>query len=399
MITDPNFRGKDSAIKMKMTQTNEANIMKKLGFGLMRLPLLNKEDQSSIDIEKVKRMVDTFMANGFTYFDTAYPYHRGYSEVAFREAVSTRYPRCAYTITDKLSLFMIRDEKEIPGFFDGQLERLGVDYVDYYWIHAVNRQTYQQAIKMHAFEFLARKKAEGKIRHIGFSFHDKADFLDEVLTAHPEMEYVQLQLNYLDWDDPAIESRRCYEVALKHRKPVIVMEPIKGGSLIQIPEEAKRIYEEARPDLSLASWAIRFAASPSNVMMVLSGMSDEKQMSGNISYMKEFEPLSEEEQKKVSEAVKIIRASAGIPCTACRYCTETCPKRIPIPDYFALYNNQKRFGKGASLGGIYYSSLAQTHGKASECLKCGKCEKLCPQHLPIREYLKEVADVFEANRK
>lgn len=368
--------------------------MKKLGFGLMRLPLLDKDDQSSIDIETVKRMVDTFMESGFTYFDTAYPYHRGYSEIAFREAVAKRYPRSAYTITDKLSLFMIRDEKEIPGFFEGQLERLGVDYMDYYWIHAMNRQTYRQAEKMHVFAFLERKKAEGKIRHIGFSFHDKAEFLDEVLTAHPEMEYVQLQLNYLDWEDPAIESRRCYEVAVRHRKPVIIMEPVKGGSLIQIPEEARRLYKEARPELSVASWAIRFAASPSNVMMVLSGMSDEKQVADNISYMKDFHPLSNEEQTKVSQAVKIIRASGGIPCTACRYCTDTCPKKIAIPDYFALYNNQKRFGETATLGAIYYGNLAQTHGKASECLKCGKCEKLCPQHLPIRKYLQEVAEIF-----
>lgn len=371
--------------------------MKKLGFGLMRLPLLDQEDQSSIDIEAVKRMVDTFMENGFTYFDTAYPYHRGNSEAAFREAVAKRYPRCAYTITDKLSLFMIREEKEIPAFFDGQLERLGVDYVDYYWIHAMNRQTCRQAEEMHAFDFLKKKKAEGKIRHIGFSFHDKADFLEEVLTAHPEMEYVQLQLNYLDWDDPAIESRRCYEAAVRHKKPVIVMEPVKGGSLIRIPEEAKRLYKQARPELSAASWAIRFAASPSHVMMVLSGMSDERQMADNISYMKDFQPLCKEEQATVSQAVEIIRASAGIPCTACRYCTDTCPKKIAIPDYFALYNNRKRFGEAAALGGIYYGNLTQTHGKASECLKCGRCEKLCPQHLPIREYLKDVAGMFEAN--
>lgn len=369
--------------------------MKKLGFGLMRLPLLDKEDQSSVDIEKFKGMVDEFMANGFTYFDTAYPYHRGYSEVAFREAVAKRYPRSAYTITDKLSLFMIGSENEIPVFFAGQLERLGVDYLDYYWIHAMNHQTYLQAEKMHVFDFMQGKKQEGKIRHIGFSFHDKAYFLDEVLTAHPEMEYVQLQLNYLDWGDPAIESRRCYEVALKHRKPVIVMEPIKGGSLIQIPEEAKRLFKEVRPDLSIASWAIRFAASPSNVMMVLSGMGNKEQVEDNISYMKDFEPLNEKELEAISKATEIIRSSGGIPCTACRYCTETCPKKIAVPDYFALYNNRKRFGQGASLGMIYYGNLTHNHGKASECLRCGKCEKLCPQHLPIREYLKEISAMFE----
>ncbi len=370
--------------------------MKKLGFGLMRLPLLDKDDQSSIDIETVKRMVDTFMENGFTYFDTAYPYHRDNSEAAFREAVAKRYPRCAYTITDKLSLFMIREEKELPGFFAGQLERLGVEYVDYYWLHGLNGQTYRQAEEMHAFEFVQQKKAEGKIRHIGLSFHDKAELLDEILTTHPEMEYVQIQLNYLDWDDLAIESRLCYEVAVKHRKPVIVMEPVKGGSLIQIPEEAKQLYKKVRPELSVASWAIRFAASPPHVMMVLSGMSDEQQMTDNISYMKDFQPLNDEEKNTVEQAVQIIRASAGIPCTSCRYCTDTCPKKIAIPDYFALYNNLKRFGTAAALGTkIYYGNLTQTHGKASDCLQCGKCEKLCPQHLPIRRYLQEAAETLE----
>ncbi|MDO4291342.1 MAG: aldo/keto reductase [Eggerthellaceae bacterium] len=370
--------------------------MKKLGFGLMRLPLLDKNDPSSVDIEAVKRMADSFMKNGFTYFDTAYPYHRGNSEVAFREAVAKRYPRGAYTITDKLSLFMVREEEELPDFFEGQLERLGVEYMDYYWLHGLNERTYRQAEEMHAFEFVRQKKAEGKIRHIGLSFHDRAAFLDEILTAHPEMEYVQIQLNYLDWDDPTIESRLCYEVAVKHRKPVIVMEPIKGGSLIQIPEEAKRLYKAARPELSVASWAVRFAASPSHVMMVLSGMGDEAQMEDNISYMKEFQPLSDEEKSIVAQAVEIIRKSAGIPCTACRYCTDTCPKGIAIPDYFALCNNLKRFGTAAALvTRVYLGNLAQAHGKPSDCVKCGKCEALCPQHLPIREYLQEAAEILE----
>ena len=370
--------------------------MKKLGFGLMRLPLLDRDDYSSVDIERFKKMADTFLANGFTYFDTAYPYHRGNSEVAFREAVAKRYPRSAYTITDKLSLFMIRDEKEIPGFFEKQLEQLGVDYVDYYWLHGLNGQTYRQAEEMHAFDFIQKKKAEGKIHHIGLSFHDKAKLLDEILTVHPELEYVQIQLNYLDWNDPAVESRLCYEVAVKHNKPVIVMEPVKGGSLIQIPSPAKGLFEKAHSDLSTASWAIRFAASPSHVMMVLSGMSDEQQVADNISYMKDFHPLDEKEQQVVEQAVKIIRASEIIPCTACRYCTDTCPKKIAIPDYFSIYNNMKRSGDTVRLTTqTYYSNLTQNHGKASECLKCGKCEKLCPQHLPIRAFLQDVAAALE----
>ena len=210
------------------------------------------------------------------------------------------------------------------------------------------------------------------------------------------MEYVQIQLNYLDWDDPAVESRLCYEVAVKHNKPVIVMEPVKGGSLIQIPETARQLFARKHPELSVASWAVRFAASPSHVMMVLSGMSDEQQVEDNISYMKDFQPLDKDERQIVEQAVKIIRESEVIPCTACRYCTDTCPKKIAIPDYFALYNNMKRSGDAVRLTTqTYYSTLLQTHGKASECLQCGMCEKLCPQHLPIRKYLQDVAETLE----
>lgn len=370
--------------------------MKKLGFGLMRLPLLEQDDHRSVDIEKVKRMVDAFMENGFTYFDTAFPYHGGNSESAFREAVAKRYPRTSYTITDKLSLFMIQDEKDIPGFFEGQLERLGVEYLDYYWLHGLGEPTYRKAETMHAFEFVQQKKAEGKVKHIGLSFHDKAALLDEILSKHPEMEYVQLQLNYLDWEDETVEARKCYEVAVKHHKPVIVMEPVKGGSLVNIPDEAKRLYQGFRPDYSIASWAIRFAASPDHVMVVLSGMSSEEQMADNISYMKEFEPLSAEEHQIVEEATGIIKGSITIPCTACRYCVDDCPKKIAIPDYFAIYNNLKRFGRPQEMvARTYYGNLTQSHGKASDCVKCGKCEKGCPQHLPIRKYLEDVAGTLE----
>lgn len=370
--------------------------MKKLGFGLMRLPLTDPDDYSSVDIETVKKMVDSFMGAGLTYFDTAAPYHRGNSEIAFREAVAKRYPRSSYTITDKLSLFMLRNEAEFQPFFDAQLERLGVDYMDYYWLHGLGEPTYRQAEEQHAFGFVQRLKDEGKVKHIGLSFHDKAALLDEILTKHPEMEYVQLQLNYLDWEDPTVESRKCYEVAVKHHKPVIVMEPIKGGSLVNIPDAAKRLFKEKRPDLSIASWAIRFAATPPNVMMVLSGMSDEEQIADNISYMEHFEPLSQEEQAVIEKAKEIIKASIAIPCTACRYCVDDCPKHIAIPDYFAIYNNLKRFGQRQGIvATTYYGNLTQTHGKASDCVRCGKCEGHCPQHLPIREYLKTVASTLE----
>lgn len=370
--------------------------MKKLGFGLMRLPLTNPDDYSSVDIEAVKPMVDTFLSKGFTYFDTAAPYHGGNSEVAFREAVVKRYPRSAYTITDKLSLFMLKKPEDMQGFFSAQLERLGLEDVDYYWLHGLGGPSYRQAEEFGAFAFVQKLKAEGKVKHIGFSFHDKAELLDEILTKHPEMEYVQLQLNYLDWEDATVQSRLCYEVAARHHKPVIVMEPIKGGSLINIPQEAQELLKQSRPDLSVASWAIRFAASHQNVMMVLSGMSTPEQMADNTRYMQDFQPLCEEEQNVLDKAVSIIRGSIAIPCTACRYCIDGCPKKIAIPDYFAIYNNLKRFGAGQSMvARTYYGNLNKTHGKASDCVRCGKCEARCPQHLPIRQYLQDVAKVLE----
>ena len=370
--------------------------MKKLGFGLMRLPRTNPDDHSAVDFEMVKKMADAFLAKGFTYFDTAAPYHGGNSEVAFREAVVKRYPRSAYTITDKLSLFMIRRPQDMESFFNAQLERLGLEYVDYYWLHGLGGPSYKQAEEFHAFEFVQKLKEEGKVKHIGLSFHDKAELLDEILTKHPEMEYVQLQLNYLDWEDATVQSRLCYEVAVKHQKPVIVMEPIKGGSLVNIPEEAASLLREKRPDLSIASWAVRFAASPENVMMVLSGMSNEEQLADNLSYMENFQPLTEEEQATVLRAAETIRNSIAIPCTACRYCVDGCPKKIAIPDYFAIYNNLKRFGGPQGMvARTYYGNLTQTHGKASDCIQCGKCERHCPQHLPIRQYLRDVASELE----
>ncbi|MDE7362666.1 MAG: aldo/keto reductase [Oscillospiraceae bacterium] len=370
--------------------------MKKLGFGLMRLPQLDKDNYGSVDIEATKVMADRFMENGFTYFDTAMPYHQGNSEAAFREAVAKRYPRSSYTITDKLSLFMIKSPDDFDSFFAGQLERLGVDYIDYYWLHGLGEPSYRLAEEWKAFEFVQKLKDEGKVKHIGLSFHDKAELLDEILIKHPEMEYVQIQLNYLDWDDPTVESRKCYEVATKHGKPVIVMEPVKGGSLVNIPEEAEKLFKEHSPELSTASWAIRFAATPNNVMMVLSGMSNEEQMNDNISYMRDFVPLNTDEESVLERAAKIIKSSITIPCTACRYCIDDCPKKIAIPDYFAIYNNLKRFGESQGMvARTYYGNLTKSHGKASDCVKCGKCEKHCPQKLTIRKLLEDVAAALE----
>lgn len=368
--------------------------MKKFGFGLMRLPTVGGS-YTEVDQEKFQEMADAFLAAGGTYFDTAYPYHGGFSERAFREAVVKRYPRDRFTVTDKMPMYLVNREEDLQPIFEEQLQRCGVEYFDYYWLHALATVNYSKVQSTHAFEFIARKKAEGKIRHIGFSFHDTPELLERILTDHPEVEFVQLQLNYLDWDDPGVRARECYNVATAHGKPVIVMEPIKGGVLANLPEEARKLLEQKAPGMSMVSWAIRFAATQENVMTVLSGMGTMEQMADNLSYMKDFRPLDPEELEVLAQAAKIVRAGVAIPCTACRYCVSesTCPKDIMIPDYFAMYNDKKQYNSMTS--GIYYENLALLHGKASDCIGCGLCEKHCPQHLPIREHLKEVAAMFE----
>ncbi len=371
---------------------------KKLAFGLMRLPLLDPRDTTSIDHEAVKKMVDRFMEAGFTHFDTAAPYHGKASEIAFRECVAKRYPRDAYTVTDKLSMFSMKSGEEIAPFFDGQLERCGVEYLDYYWLHSLGREEAEKAERFGAFDFILRKKAEGKVRHVGFSFHDTADVLDDILTRHPEMEFVQLQINYIDWDSEDVQSRKCYEVCVKHGKPVMVMEPVKGGLLAGVPEEAGALMQSAAPGLSPASWAIRFAASLDNVVYVLSGMSSLEQVEDNASCMKDFQPLSETEREVVRRVTEIIQSKASIACTSCRYCVEGCPQKIAIPDYFKLANNVSKYGEPmlARAKGRY-SQLVEKDamGRASECVKCGQCEAHCPQHLPVAQYLEDVAKVFE----
>lgn len=372
--------------------------VKKLGFGLMRLPAVDEADKSKVDVERVCHLADRFLAEGFTYFDTAACYHSGNSEQAFREAVAQRYPREAYTITDKLSLFMLKEASEMPGFFEKQLENCGVEYFDYYLLHALDEGAAKQAEEWGAFDFMLEKKAKGLVKHVGFSFHDKAEVLDKILTRHPEMEYVQLQLNYADWEDSEVQSRKCYEVCVKYGKPVLVMEPIKGGMLANVPAEAEALLKGARPEMSVASWAIRFAASQENVFMVLSGMSDEQQVEDNLSYMKDFAPLSDEEKDLVAKSAAIIKSKEKVPCTGCRYCTDGCPMKIAIPDYFKLLNRISMFGEGqlASAKSIYKDRTEKEgHGKASDCVGCRQCEEHCPQHLPITEYLEEAAKTFE----
>lgn len=367
--------------------------MKHLSFGLMRLPLLDPNDNRSIDLAAVTRMADRFLENGFTHFDTAYPYHGGRSEEAFREAVVRRYPRQNFAVTDKMPLWLLEGREDLENIFARQLERCGVEYFDYYWLHALNAQRLEQCRQLDAFRFLERKKAEGRIRHTGFSFHDSAQVLDELLTAHPELEYVQLQLNYLDWDTETVQSRRCYETARRHGKRVMVMEPVKGGALAQLPPEAEALLKELDPGLSPAAWALRFAGGLEGVDMVLSGMSNMEQLEENMRTFDPLRPLSPREGEALSQAAELIRQAISIPCTACRYCTDGCPKHIPIPDYFQLYNDAKQ-GRRSPAGSL--DKLVRTFGGTpSDCIACRQCEDHCPQKLPIVQYLAQTAKLLE----
>lgn len=368
---------------------------KKLGFGLMRLPLTDANDKGSIDIEALKEMVDTFMEQGFTYFDTAWMYCAFKSENAVKEALTDRYPRDRYTLTTKLHASYLKTKEDRDRIFEEQRQKTGVDYFDYYLIHAIDQELYSIYNEMDCFNWLIEKKKQGLVKHIGFSYHDSAEFLDQVLTEHPEMEFVQLQMNYLDWESAEVQSRKCYEVASKHGKPVIVMEPVKGGILADVPAEVRESFAAYHPDLSVPSWAIRFVASLDNVAMVLSGMSNMEQLMDNISYMKEFVPMNAEETELVHKAAEMIKDSIAIPCTGCSYCTEGCPMQIAIPDLFRVYNKSKRGEITDVEANEEYRQLTESEGKARECLACGQCQVACPQHLEIINYLKDVAKCME----
>lgn len=364
-------------------------VKKNFGFGCMRLPM----NGDQVDIAETTRMVDEFLAQGFNYFDTAHGYIGGKSELALKECLTSRYPREAYSLTDKLTDSYFKTEADIRPFFESQLEACGVDYFDFYLMHAQNADNFKKFKACRAYETAFALKAEGRIRHVGLSFHDRAEVLDQILTEYPQIEVVQIQFNYLDYDDIAVQSRKCYEVCRKHGKPVLVMEPVKGGSLVNLPDDAKKIFDDLHGG-SPASYAIRFAAGFPGMMMVLSGMSDLEQMKDNLSYMRDFKPLNETELAAVNKVQEIFHKMNMIPCTACRYCVEGCPKQISIPDLFAIMNiKQLHHDWNAD---YYYEEVHTAPGRrASDCLKCGKCEKICPQHLPIRKLLEEVAKEFD----
>ena len=361
----------------------------KLGFGLMRLP----KKLLVTDIEQVKQMVDRFMEAGFTYFDTAYVY--GSSEQDIRKALVERYPRDSFTLASKLNAFMMcHDEASAKQQFYKSLERTGALYFDYYLMHALMENNYTKYDQYHIWDFVKERKAEGLIKHFGFSFHASPELLDRLLTEHPEVDFVQLQINYADWNNPEVNSRANYEVARKHGKPIVVMEPVKGGKLADPPTEVQKLFRDYAPNMSPASWAIRFVASLDGILTVLSGMSSLAQMEDNLSYMRNFQPLNEEEQRIIRQAQRILGNSAEIPCTACHYCTDGCPKQIPIPDIFAAAN--LRLGNGQTAQAkARYAAIPEDH-RASDCVGCKQCERACPQHLKIPEHLKQCAEMLES---
>ena len=361
----------------------------KLGFGLMRLPKLA---DGSIDIEQTKDMVDAFIAAGGTYFDTAYVYDGGNSEKAAKAALVDRYPRDKFTLATKLNANA--DEASAKQQFEISLERTGAGYFDFYLLHALSEENVGKYDGYHLWDFVRGLKAEGKVKHWGFSFHDSPEMLDRLLTEHPDVDFIQLQINWADWDNPNVQSRACWEVARKHGVSVVVMEPVKGGMLANPPESVKRAFTDADPNASPASWAIRFVASQDGIITVLSGMSNREQMADNTSFMRDFKPLNPEERDVIVRAQQALAAVPSIPCTACHYCTDGCPMNIPIPEIFGAMNRNLVYNQ-LDAARQNYAWRTKERGKASDCVQCGQCEGVCPQHLSVIEYLQQCAETLE----
>jgi predicted aldo/keto reductase-like oxidoreductase len=359
----------------------------------MRLP----EKDGVIDHEQVCKMVDDYMKAGMNYFDTAYVYHGGKSEVAAREALVKRYPRDSFMLATKLPAWEIKQPSDVDRLFNEQLSRAGVDYFDFYLLHSIedggNGETYE---RLDCFNWGLQKKAEGKIRHFGFSFHGSPAYLVKILDAHPEIEFVQIQLNYADWTNPVVRSGELYEILHSRNIPMVIMEPVKGGTLASLTPELETLYRSARPEKSIASWALRFVGSLPGVMTILSGMSNEEQMRDNIGTFAKFEPLTDEERALVDRVRGIMLNVPQIGCTACRYCTPGCPMNISIPDVFRAVNTMKLDGDVFRPKAFYGGLIGQGHGRASACIACGQCESVCPQHLPIIDLLKEASVKLDA---
>ncbi|MBE7052237.1 MAG: 4Fe-4S dicluster domain-containing protein [Ruminococcaceae bacterium] len=367
---------------------NIFNTTKKLGLGLMRLPMTDGVPE----YDKISEMIDALMAEGFNYFDTAHGYMGGTSETVAKKCLSEKYDRNSFVLTNKLSTFHFTQHEEIRPLFYQQLEACGVDYFDFYLMHAQDKEIFEKYKKCRAYETALELKEEGKIKHLGISFHDKPDVLRQILTEYPQIEVVQIQLNYADYDNPAVESYGVYKVCREFNKPIIVMEPVKGGCLASLPSKADAIFRKLG-DASAASYAIRYAASFEGVEMVLSGMGNMDMVKDNMQFMNHFSPLSAKEQEAIDEVREVFASQNLIPCTACEYCLEVCPAKIPIPGHFSSLNNHKAFESPNAK--LYYEMRIKKGGKASDCIKCGKCEKICPQHLKIRSLLEDVANAFE----
>lgn len=365
----------------------------KMGFGCMRLPLLDKNDPKSIDMPQFEQMVDAFMEAGNTYFDTAFVYHEGESEVALGKALVARYPRESFTIATKCLAWALPNKEAAQECLDVSLKRLGTDYVDYYLLHNVGGKRTAKFDEYDMWDFAQEQKAAGKIRHVGFSIHDDAECLDRLLTAHPEMDFVQLQINYLDWDDPKFDAKRLMEVAAAHGKPVIIMEPARGGVLCKLPEDIAGILEEAKPGSTPAEWAYRFCWNLPNVIAVLSGMSTIDQARENLASYRDNKPFDDSERAALEKVMNELRSMASVPCTACGYCIEGCPSHVKIPDIMALLNLEEMTHDRDFVKGLYSWQAAE--GRASECIKCGACEDMCPQGIGIIEQLERATEQYE----